>query len=202
MADELSKTLLDQQLSTAALLGNMPRVAGLLAEGADPLADNSMALRFASMNGYLECVELLLPLSGAGSSSMAAIMAAFCGRAECLAAIIAFSQEPINVDEALSGAAKNGHAECIHVLLPLLAGPPDSAVMSAARAGHAGALDMLVNANLGAAKFSGILPLARDAAMENDRWECSRILGALIEAGELGLSTGGALLDPKPPTRL
>ena len=53
----------DYDLSKAAEIGWYDRVRELLNQGVDPKARNSEALRWASYNGHLDIVKLLIPVS-------------------------------------------------------------------------------------------------------------------------------------------
>ncbi len=54
---------LDEVLSSAARNGDREGVRKALADGADPKADVSLALRMASEYGHADCVRLLIPVS-------------------------------------------------------------------------------------------------------------------------------------------
>lgn len=200
MDEDRQQATLDHQLCSAALLGNHSMVASLLSQGADPLADHSMALRFCSMNGYFECVQILLPLSCPGSSSMALRMASFCGREECVKLIVARSSQALDFGGAVESAAAHGHAGCIAILLPLVRNFSSRAVFGAAFGGHAGALSALLDACVDRSDFPELLAEAHAVAIANGRAECAQMLKALMELGELGSSTGIAQnSDPHPP---
>lgn len=198
----VDQNLLNQSLSTAALLGDSTLVASLIAEGADPAADGSMALRFSSMNGHCECVELLLPLSGAGSCSMALIMASLCGRAECVKLVLAISKQVLALNDALESAANRGHTGCMLILLPLIPAFSTGALLSAARSGRAAAVSTLLGANLDYAAHSSCISEARDCAVDNGHVECAQILTSVIERFHLDSTTEPAIGAMKPLPRL
>lgn len=77
---------LDQQLISRASAGDLPWAAKLLALGANPLAQSSLALREAAGNGHAECVRLLIPVSDPkAKGSYALQLAARNGHVGCVA---------------------------------------------------------------------------------------------------------------------
>ncbi len=78
-------------LLEAIVSGRLEDAKGLLVGGVDPMAKESLALRYAAQAGHLEIVRLLLPVS-----------------------------DPKAYDSlALQLAAENGHLEVVRLLLPL-----------------------------------------------------------------------------------
>ena len=92
----------------------------LIAEGADPKADSSRALRWAAENGHTECVKLLIPVSDPkAGNSYALRKAAENGHTECVRLLIPVSDPKADNSYALRWAARNGHTECVKLLIPV-----------------------------------------------------------------------------------
>lgn len=92
-------------------------IKALIAEGADPRADKSEALRWAAWHGHADCVRLLIPLSDPKAyGSQALREAALHGRTECVKLLIPVSDY---LDEALQRAARYGHTEIVRLLIPV-----------------------------------------------------------------------------------
>lgn len=146
---DLLSCQINKDLIKSAADGDLEGVVRLLAAGADPLYENSGALRSAATCGHAECVELLIPVSdpNAGPAAFHALgEAAGNGHAECVKLLIPCSFPRSMHSGALRWAARNGHAECVAVLLPVSdANALDSqALLVAIRNGHVECVKLLL----------------------------------------------------------
>lgn len=111
---------LDQRLAVAAASGALSILVELLAQGANPCARNSEALREAAEHGHTACVKLLTPISNPkAGESYALQLAAKNGHAGCVSLLIPFSNPMSGDSFALFHAAQRGHAACVQLLLPV-----------------------------------------------------------------------------------
>ena len=102
-------------------LWNVETFQELLKEGADPKAENSYALRYASYNGHLDIVKLLIPLSDPlHMNSQSLINAALMGHYDIVKLLLQAGSNPLAENSmALQFAAKEGHADIVKLLIPL-----------------------------------------------------------------------------------
>jgi len=92
----------------------------LINEGADPTVDNNYPLRYAALNGYINIVKLLIPVSdGKASNNIALKYAAYNGHVEIVKLLIPVSNPKANNSEALRYAAEYGHTEVVKLLIPV-----------------------------------------------------------------------------------
>lgn len=116
----MSLTSANQELAEAAKTGDRAKILKLLAGGADPRSEESLALRAAAYDGHEACVRLLLPLSDARAMESDALkLAAAYGHEECVRILLPASDPKAEGSYALRWAAQNGHAECVRLLLPV-----------------------------------------------------------------------------------
>ncbi len=109
-----------ESLAAAAAYGHMKAVKRLLAKGANPMADNSWALRTAARYGQLEIVQLLLPVSAPkANGSQALQMAAKHGYINVVRLLLPLSDPKADGSMPLVLAAKKGHLEIVRLLLPV-----------------------------------------------------------------------------------
>jgi len=118
-------------LRDAARLGDLERVAALLAEGADP-------------NAYRDSYSPLMSAAGSGHAEVVALLLQYGAEVE---------YRDRNGDRALLRAAQNGHAEAVRLLLEAGAAPDSdddphsiTPLMAASRYGHAAAARLLLAA--------------------------------------------------------
>lgn len=115
-----SQTELDRDLIASALAGKPSRIMELLAQGANPRAECSSALRFAASKGSAECVKLLIPISNPmEEASQALFEAAKENFIDCLALLIPVSDPKADGSRALFAAASRGHPESVRLLMPV-----------------------------------------------------------------------------------
>ena len=144
----LSQTRLDKKaLTLAATLGYLD-IVQLLIPVSDLMANNSEALRFAAEFGHAAVVEVLIPVSDPkAADSQAFKKAAHNGHQKCIDLLISVSDTQVNNNEilvfaarrgqssllkqlipvcdptktnyALAGVARNGHIECVKLLIPI-----------------------------------------------------------------------------------
>lgn len=192
---------LDQDLIDSANSEDSPAVvAFLIAQGADPKAQRSHALLRAAINGHVETVKLLIPLSDprAGSSSPLR-MAAASGRADCVRLLIPVSNPKDVNSGALAWAAANGHAECAKLLIPVstpLTQNPQALNLAIA-GGHAQVASIMLLDDpplLESLRASGRLSIHRDAAVGNGHLGLAALLDSIIDLGEICSAAG----DCKP----
>jgi hypothetical protein len=106
-------------LRWATLSGNTEIVKLLLEAGTDPKSINSLALRWAAENGHIEIVKLLLPDS-IEVISLALQWAAEYGHIEIVKLLLEAGADPkTNNSLALRWAAEYGHIEVVKLLLPV-----------------------------------------------------------------------------------
>lgn len=116
----MSPTQQDLELFSCAYLGQFAEVSRLLAEGADPRAERSIALRWAATYGHAECVRLLIPVS-APLIELPEILGNVldAGNAELLAIILAYEPrmlESLDIPAALAAATARGHVEIARLI--------------------------------------------------------------------------------------
>ena len=110
------KNAINEAFNTAAAWGYIEVVEQLLPH-ADPLNNNSQALKYAAQCGRFECVQLLIPLSDPLSGNSFALReASKQGHLECVKLLIPVSNPKANDSEALYDALVHGHMECAEVL--------------------------------------------------------------------------------------
>jgi ankyrin repeat protein len=141
----------------------------LIEEGADPKAENSLALRWAADKGHLEIVKLLLPLSNPKANNSDALRyAALHGHLEVVKLLLPLSDPEAYNSEALRSAAQNGHLEVVKLLLPV--SDPKAcnsyALRLAARNGHLEVVKLL-------------LPLSDPKARNSEALRCASSNGHL-----------------------
>lgn len=112
-----NQTQLDQDLLVSATSGSLADMHRLLLAGADPLFERSLAVSKAALRGHVECVKLLIPISGMGESSAVSLAAAH-GHVECVELLAPVSDSKANA-LAMCWSAQNGHFECARILAPL-----------------------------------------------------------------------------------
>lgn len=108
-------------LSSCAGRGDLESVKTLLAFF-DPADDRSEAIDLAAERGSFECLRLLLscPLPERSGRPIAALRgAASEGHANCVELLLPFCSGPEFDPVAMQLAADNGHVECVKLLLPL-----------------------------------------------------------------------------------
>ena len=95
-------------------------VKALIDAGADPKADDSVALQWAAYYGHAEIVKMLIPVSDPKADDSDALRgAAENGHAEVVKMLIPVSDPKADNSDALRGAAENGHAEVVKMLIPV-----------------------------------------------------------------------------------
>ncbi|TBV69748.1 ankyrin repeat domain-containing protein [Pseudoxanthomonas winnipegensis] len=115
-----SQSDLDGKLAHAAYMGSPTEVARLIADGANPRADDSEALLYAATEGHLECVKLLIPVSDPMADASRALIAAVeHGHQEIAMLLIPHSDCRANGSLALIYAAGSGQLEVVKELLPV-----------------------------------------------------------------------------------
>ena len=136
------KSDLDEKLAHAAYMGSPAEMERLIAEGADPKADDSEALRLAARNGHLECVKLLIPHSDPATNDSAALRwAANYGHLECVKLLIPYSDPKADGSAALRRAAEEGHLECVRELIPY--SDPEAAIRHCFESGDTDAANVI-----------------------------------------------------------
>ncbi len=111
---------LHSNLLKASRYGHAEDVEHLLAQGANPKAYDSLALRWAASEGKLEVVALLLPLSEPRAHVPCALqLAAANGHLEIVKLLLPVSDPKADNSAALASASENGHMEIVELLLPL-----------------------------------------------------------------------------------
>lgn len=109
---------LDRDLIASAFAGKAGEAMALLAQGANPLAASSSALRLAASEGSVECVKLLIPISNPMDEDSQALFEAAKGNfVECLALLIPVSNPKADGSRALFAAASRGHVESALLLM-------------------------------------------------------------------------------------
>ena len=152
---------LDIQLISRAAAGDLSRIMKLLAQGANPLAQNSRALREAAEHGHFECASLLIPLSDPRApNSYGLQLASMNGHIACVEMLIPLSDPRSDDSLALYWAAKNGHLECMSRLIPV--SNPSHALLIAARDGPEACLRLLLPLRDSDALLGQALGLAAD----------------------------------------
>lgn len=122
-------TIQPDELTAASFYGNVSLVTRLLAQGADPLAEESIALLAAATHGRTECAAILIPLSEPKAGhSQALYWAARSGHAQCVKLLMPVSEPAAQKSRALYWAARNGHLDCVNILA--IATPPDDVLRS------------------------------------------------------------------------
>lgn len=194
------QALLGPALAQAASLGDLTEIERLLALGADPLYQDSLALTLAASHGRLDCLRRLLPLSDPKADNSAALRcAAFHGHAGAVEILIPVSDPMANEvggshSAALVFAAERGHADCLRLLLPVCdaKGAQSRALASAASSGHLECLCLLLPVSDPAASHFRAL----SEACGNDHPGCAAaLLAALLPLGLPDAHTLGALRD-------
>ena len=110
----------DYDLSKAAEIGWYDRVRELLKQGTDPKANNSQALRYASYNGHLDIVKLLIPLSDPKADDSEALRyASKYGHLDIVKLLIPLSDPKAYDSYALRYASLYGHFDIVKLLIPL-----------------------------------------------------------------------------------
>lgn len=161
-------------LCSAAVEGKASTVAHLLALGVDP---DSRPLALAAANGHIDCVEglasrstkrargaallaavsnkredcalFLAPLCSPESNARALDSAASCGLFRCLPALIDGLSGNPDTSEALRTACRNGHIECVRLLIPPsgLGKEPSLILESAASAPNAAIAEAILSSH-------------------------------------------------------
>ncbi len=110
---------LDHALSGYAADGKIDDVKHLIVEGASPRAKDSWALRSAALNGHLEIVKLLLPISDPKDNDSCALRcASMNSHLEIVKLLLPVSNPKARNSDALRWAANNGCLEIVKLLLP------------------------------------------------------------------------------------
>lgn len=125
-------------LCKAARNGNLAVVLELIPR-CDARADDSKALRLATMYGHLDVVNALIPVSDvAEGNNRPLFWAAVRGHIEIVRALIPFSDPTVNNNSALSAAAERGNLKIAQMLVPLSDPKANhsEALRRAAAAGH------------------------------------------------------------------
>lgn len=208
MADR-SINSLNNQLVNCAAAGDLPGVASLLSQGADPQHEKSLALSMAARNGCHECAKLLIPVSNPADGFSALAMAASRGRLECVLLLLPFSDAKSDFSSALLLAVEAGYIECARALIPALSPNTDcsEALVFAAFYGLAEFVELLIP--ISDPKANDSRALRRAAIHGNDA--CVKLLlpvsAPLVEmlsfvgdVVDLGLaSTFSIMIDHEPP---
>ena len=107
---------LEQSLVEAVLCGNIEAVERLI-----PMCskeENSRALLKAAENGKLECLQLLLPVSGPMIDEGEPLrVAAREGHTQCVEALLSVVDPMVDGSIALRTAAKHDHTDCVRLLI-------------------------------------------------------------------------------------
>lgn len=109
------------------------------------------ALEIAATNGHIQCLELLLQVTGSDENSkecvnQALTNAAYKGHAKCIELLLPVSDPKYKSSFALEMAATEGHLECVKILLPV-SDPKSSdsnALLGAAKNRHCACVDALI----------------------------------------------------------
>lgn len=84
----------------------------------NPKDNGSSALRWAATYGHTECVKTLIPVSNPGDEkSHALTLAAEGGHAHCVELLMAVSKPKDMYSNALKAASEGGHVECVRLLV-------------------------------------------------------------------------------------
>lgn len=207
---------LDEQLVESAEKGNASNVLLFLERGANPIANNSLPLYWASENGHAECVRLLAPLSDPQArNSRSLARAAYNGHVECVRILIPFSDPQADNSGALGNAALNGHIECVKLLAPVSdpEAAESSALCQASANGHVECVKLLLSASnpcvdtsraLSWASLHGhvecvkaLLPTSQPTSRGWATGLSNVVKGGHAECFRLLLSASGTLADPK-----
>lgn len=127
----------------AARRGCLSDVSRFLGLGADPLFEESYALRVAAANGHVKCVKRLIPQSNPNDGDSRALSAAAeQGHADCVRLLIPVCDPKARNSIAIYLAASRGQAECVKLLLPYSDFQPGSlASLALTRAAEVGDLE-------------------------------------------------------------
>lgn len=110
---------LNNLLVESARRGRLSDVTHLLSLGADPLFEESHALRVAAANGHTQCVKRLIPPSNPkDGDSKALCSAAENGHADCVQLLIPVCDPKAKNSIAIYLAASHGRTECVGLLVP------------------------------------------------------------------------------------
>ena len=91
----------------------------LLIPVSDPKMNNSEALRRASKNGHVKCVKLLIPVSDPNANNSYALqLASAAGHTECVKLLIPVSNPKDDYSSALLISSIGNHQDCVELLLP------------------------------------------------------------------------------------
>lgn len=171
-----SQKKLNDSLLLAAYGGAVEDVAKLLALGANPQADGSLALFRAAQNGHANCVRILIPVSRARDCESGALQwAAARGHADCVELLIPASDPCASDSHALRRAAMHGHAECVKLLIPV-SDPKarfSEALRFGIRNGHVDCVSLLLAPSHRLADHLGLFHEAVEGG-------CAKIVGLMI----------------------
>lgn len=194
---------LDEQLVESAEKGNASNVLLFLERGANPIANNSLPLYWASENGHAECVKLLLSASNPSvDTSRALSWASLHGHVECVKALLPTSQPTSRGwATALSNVVKGGHAECFRLLLSASGtlADPKNIFAQALCSGHAEIMAILLEHE---PRLPGDidLDLSRQQAQRQGFHEIATLCLALMDRCEISVSTSLPAASPMPDT--
>lgn len=159
-----------QLLVEAAKMGNTVEVKRLIPLS-NPKLDGSLALHWAAINGHIECVELLIPVSDditqptqkntvhvaaayeevgqtftLRANSLFLIEAARNGDSDEVARLIPISDLKATGNKSLQIAAQKGHVECVKLLIPVTnpKAKNNKALCEAANHGHSACVKFLI----------------------------------------------------------
>lgn len=164
-------------LTVAARKGQTEVVKLLLARGADPARNDQEALRRAADNGHAEIVRLICvhPAIDVSLDDERALDEALDGQHYDCARILVEHGAQVNVKQGafLREAVESGRKETVAFLLqngadPNAAKDADTALVIAARKGHAEIVDMLLDAGARAEAYNNA---ALDAAKRAEKWD-------------------------------
>lgn len=215
--------LFSDPLARAAWRGDIIHIRALLAQGPDSTLDRSSALSLAAEMGHAECVNALIPGSDSAALSQALQAAALAGRHDCLQALIE-APNPLPPRHALPGelapwerpkdarslalrkAAREGHARCVELLIPV--SNPNaqrwSPLILAAQRGRDRCVELLLPATDLSADSEGetVGALAARLARQSGRLLLAERIRAEMEARELSASAAPAPSPSRPKPSL
>lgn len=112
-----TSAVFNKALNQAAEHGFLEAVQ-LLIPLSNPQDNGSSALRWAATYGHTECVRTLIPVSNPGDEkSHALTLAAEGGHAQCVELLMAVSKPKDMYSNALKAASEGGHVECVQLLV-------------------------------------------------------------------------------------
>lgn len=201
--NNLSDLHIDERLIRCVRFDDLAGVASLLAQGADPHASDFTALRLAAHHGHVECLRLLIPVSGLAAAAFQCVrVAARGGHAECVRLLVFASGPTDTYTKALHQAAINGCDECVKLLIPVSSPLVEilGALISTASNGHASTLSIMFAHEPRLLELLD-LPSLLATAKANRHGELAVLLSSIIERQSLSahVPEPAPSLSPPPP---